>query len=90
MMVASMAYGFLARIALSNGEKGKAAHLVRRFLQACDENGIYEYFKMRKAYDPILSFAMENGIEPAITKQIMDFVGYARKKYTSLHLVVFP
>jgi len=80
MMVASMAYGFLARIALSNGENEKAAHLVRRFLQVCDENGIYEYFRMRKAYDPILSFAMENGIEPAITKQIMDFVGYARKK----------
>lgn len=80
MMVASMAYGFLARIALSNGEKDKAVLLIRRFLQVCDENGIYEYFRMRKAYDPILAFASENGIEPATTKQIMNFVGYECKK----------
>lgn len=80
MMVATMAYGFLARIALANGEHDEAARLTRRFLQLCRENGIYEYFRMRKAYDPILGFALANGIEPDFTQQMAAFAGYKIKK----------
>ena len=80
MMVATMAYGFLSRIALANKDDGQAASLIKRFLQLCDENGIYEYFRMRKAYDPILEFALTHGIEPDITKQMMTFAGYKIKK----------
>lgn len=35
---------------------------------------------MRKAYDPILEFAFDNGIEPDITKQMMEFAGYIPKR----------
>lgn len=80
MMVATMAYGFLARIALENGEKETAAPLVRRFLQLCDFNGIYEYFRMRKAYDPILQFAYDSGIETDFVKRMMEFSGCRAKK----------
>ena len=80
MMVATMAYGFLARIALANGNTEEASRLVGRFLLLCDENGIYEYFRMRTAYDPILAFAAENGIEPKITGQIMRFAGFKTKR----------
>lgn len=80
MMVATMAYGFLARIALDSRNYKEAGSLIKRFLQLCHENGIYEYFRMRKAYDPILEFALDRGIEPGITKQMMDFAGYKVKK----------
>lgn len=80
MMVATMAYGFLARISLANGDKNKAAGLIRRFLQLCDRNGIYEYFRMRTAYDPILQFAYDNGIETDFVKQMMEFSGCRAKK----------
>jgi hypothetical protein len=80
MMIATMAYGFLARIALSKQEDAEASLLIRRFLQLCNENGIYEYFRMRKAYDPILEFAWLHDIETEFTKQMMDFAGYTVKK----------
>ncbi len=93
MMIATMAYGFLARIALSKKEDAEAFRLIRRFLQLCNENGIYEYFRMRKAYDPILEFAWLHGIETEFTKQMMDFAGYTVKKayITTLgSFAVFP
>ena len=93
MMVATMAYGFLARITLAEKDYEKTADLVSRFLQLCDSNGIYEYFRMRKAYDPILQFALDNGIEPDFTKQMMLFSGYeAKKAYVKTlgGLAVFP
>ncbi|MEM5766992.1 MAG: hypothetical protein AAGU32_01645, partial [Bacillota bacterium] len=80
MMVATMAYGFLARISLAEGDKEKTIALARRFLQLCDINGIYEYFRMRKAYDPILQFAYDNGIETDFVKQMMEFSGCRAKK----------
>ena len=80
MMVATMAYGFLARIALANGEKEKAAGLVRRFLQLCDAYGIYEYFRMRSAYNLILQFAYDSGIETDFVKRMMEFSGCRAKK----------
>lgn len=80
MMVATMAYGFLARVALSGKDYEEAARLLKRFLQLCSQNGIYEYFRMRKAYDPLLEFALANGIEPDFTMQMMEFAGYKIKK----------
>lgn len=93
MMVATMAYGFLARIALFNREHTEAVRLIEHFLKLCNANGIYEYFRMRKAYDPILEFAWHHGIETEFTKQMMDFAGYTVKKayITTLgRFAVFP
>ncbi len=89
MMVATMSYGFLSRIALDNRDYDEADRLIRRFLQLCNENGIYEYFRMRTAYDPILEFAYYNGIEPEFTKQMMGFAGYKLKKVHITTLGVF-
>lgn len=80
MLMATCAYGMLVRAAIAMKDHKNAIGLTKRFLQLCDENGIYEYFKMRKAYDPILEFAFDNGIEPAITKRMMEFAGYKTKK----------
>jgi hypothetical protein len=80
MMIATMAYGVLTRIALAGGADEEAARLTRRFLSLCHETGSYEYFRMRKAYDPILEFAYANSIEPEITRQIMEFSGFSPKK----------
>lgn len=80
MMVATLAYGFLARIALERRKYDEAARLIKRFLPLCHENGIYEYFRMKKAYDFILEFAFYNGIEPEITRKIMDFADFKIKK----------
>jgi len=75
-----MAYGMLARAAIAMKDQVQAVFLTKHFLQLCHENGIYEYFRMRKAYDPILEFAFDNEIELDITKQMMDFAGYKLKK----------
>lgn len=80
MMIGTMAYGFLARIALARGNHEQATRLIKRFLLLCYENGSYEFFRMRKAYDPILEFALSNGIEPEITREMMDFAGFTIKK----------
>ncbi len=93
MMISSLAYGLLARIALANGEQDEAARLTRRFLPLCHENGLYEYFRMRKAYDPVLEFALQNGIEPVIMREIMAFSGFQPKRAfitTFGGLSVFP
>lgn len=80
MLIPTMAYGMLARVAIAMKDEEQAVNLTRRFLQLCQENGIYEYFKMRKAYDPILEYAFANGLELDITKKMMDFAGYKLKK----------
>ncbi|MDD3169908.1 MAG: hypothetical protein PHC91_10675, partial [Eubacteriales bacterium] len=80
MLHASLAYGILARAAIEMKEDEKAARLVSRYLKLCADNGVYEYFKMRKAYDPVLEFAYGNGIEPEITKRMMEFARFTPKK----------
>lgn len=80
MLLPTLAYGILARAAITMKNHGQGVYLTKRYLQLCSENGIYEYFRMRKAYDPILEFAYDNGIEPDITKQLMEFAGYQIKK----------
>jgi len=66
-------YGLLEKIILA---------CYRDYLKAGNysENGIYEYFRLRKAYDPVLEFAYDHGIEPEITRQMMEFAGYKAKK----------
>lgn len=80
MLQATLAYGILAKAAVSMNEHKKAAELTRRYLQLCSANGIYEYFRMHKTYDSILEFAYDNGIEPEFTRQMMKFAGYKTKK----------
>lgn len=80
MLIPTMAYGILARAAIAQGDDRQSVQIIRRFLQLCASNGTYEYFNMRRAYDPILKFAYDHQIEPEFTKQMMAFVGYALKK----------
>jgi tetratricopeptide (TPR) repeat protein len=80
MLIPTMAYGILARTAIAMKDHEQSVTLTRRFLQLCYENGIYEYFRMRKAYDAVLAFAFDNGVELDITKQMMEFAGYTPKK----------
>ncbi len=80
MMVGTIAYGFLARIALAKGDNEETPQLIRRFLKLCEENGSYEYFRMHKAYGPILEYALKHGIEPEFTEQMIEFSGCRSKK----------
>ncbi|HBC92707.1 MAG TPA: hypothetical protein DCZ10_07320 [Pelotomaculum sp.] len=70
----------LTRTAIAMKDHEQSIRLTKRFLKLCCENGIYEYFRMRKAYDPVLEFAFDNGIEPAFTEQMMALAGYKTKK----------
>jgi len=76
----SLAYGILARAAIATRDFENAPRLTGRYLKLCSDNGLYEYFRMRKAYDPVLEFAYDNEIEPEITRQMMEFAGYSPKK----------
>ncbi len=80
LLHASLAYGILARVVLETKDYEKATILTGRYLKLCSDNGLYEYFRMRKAYEKVLEFANDNGIEPEFTKQMMEFAGYRSKK----------
>lgn len=76
----SLAYGVLARAAIAANEQEEAVALTSRYLKLCSDNGIYEYFKIRESYDPVLEFAYRNRIEPEFTAQMMVFAGYRIRK----------
>lgn len=93
LLQSTLAYGILSRAAITTGNKEEAVYYTKRYLQLCHGNGIYDYFRARKAYDVILEFAYRNSIEPEITEQIMGFVGYKIKKAyikTFGEFAVFP
>ncbi len=79
MLHPSLAYGILVKAAIETKDYEKATVLTQRYLKLCSDNGLYEYFRMRKAYDQVLEFAYDNGIEPEFTRQMMDFAGYKPK-----------
>ena len=76
----ALAYGILARVSLEKGEQDETGLLTERFLSLCHENGIYEYFRIRKVYDPILEFADKHRIMPEIVKEMREFSGFKAKK----------
>ncbi|MGI6604486.1 MAG: AfsR/SARP family transcriptional regulator [bacterium] len=80
LLHASLAYGVLARAAIATKDYENAMSLVGHYLRLCSDYGILEYFRLRKAYDPVLEFAYYHGIEPKITEQLMEFAGYRPKK----------
>lgn len=80
MLLPTMAYGILARYHIATKNHENTYSVIKRFMQLCNENGAYEYFRMRKAYDPILQFSYDNEIEPEFTKQMIDFSGFKVKK----------
>jgi LuxR family maltose regulon positive regulatory protein len=80
LLHSSLAYGILAIASIATKDYENAVSLTGRYLKLCYDNGIYEYFRLRKAYDPVLEFAYDNGIEPEITRQLMEFAGYRPKK----------
>lgn len=80
MLIPTIAYGVLARAFITMQDHDQAVWLTQRYLQLCSENGIYDFFRMREAYTPILEFALDNGIEPDFTKQMMALAGYKTKK----------
>ena len=80
MLHPSLAYGILVRAAIGANDYEKAVVLTQRYLKLCSNNGLYEYFRMQKAYSPVLEFAYNNGIEPEFTRHMMEFAGYSPKK----------
>jgi hypothetical protein len=66
------------KLARSDGETQKLPSCPA-FLRLCETTGMYEYFKMHRAYDPILQFSYDKGIEKAFVAQMMAFSRYPRK-----------
>lgn len=60
MLHPSLAYGLLARAAIETKDYKMATRLTGLYFKLCSDNGLYEYFRMRKAYDPVLEFAYDN------------------------------
>ena len=80
LLHSSLAYGVLVRTAIETKNHEKAAILTEHYLKLCSDHGLYEYFRLRQAYDPVLEFAYNHGIEPVFTKQMIEFAGYQPKK----------
>lgn len=76
----TLAYGVLARAAIALEQQDNACAYTTRYLRLCAENGIYEYFGARTDYYPVLQFASIHGIEPEITKRLLQFSGFMCKK----------
>jgi hypothetical protein len=47
MLTAAGAHGMFARAAILMKDHAKAVGITRRFLQLCEEKGVYEYFRIR-------------------------------------------
>lgn len=89
----TLAYGILARCCLATGQWEETRTYTALSLRHCAEFGIYEYFRAKNDYGPILQFAYDGGIAPEATKQLMDFAGYKVKKayvQTLGEFAVFP
>jgi len=80
MMIPTIAYGILTGAAIAAKDQARAVRLTTHYLKLCSANGIYDYFKIRKTYGPILEFAFENGIELNFVKEMMALAGYETKK----------
>lgn len=80
MMIPTIAYGILTGVAIAAKDQTRAVRLTTHYLKLCRENGIYDYFKVRKTYGPILEFALDNGIELGFVKEMMALAGYKTKK----------
>ncbi len=76
----TVAYGILSRCYLATGQWAEARSYIALSLRCCVENGIYEYFRAKNDYGPVLQFAYDEAIEPECTKQLMAFAGYKVKK----------
>ena len=93
MLIPTAAYGILARAAIAIQDHDQAMLLTERYLRLCSANGIYDYLRIRRAYGPILEFAMHNGIQPEFTAKMLAFAGYLTKKVyvrTFGGLAIFP
>lgn len=80
LLHSTLSYGVLARAGIITGDTVNADHYTEKYLKLCYELGIYEYFRIRADYDPILNYAYERHIEPEITGFIMEFSGCKTKK----------
>lgn len=80
MMIPTIAYGLLAGISISAKDNAQASALTARYLQLCNQNGIYDFFKVRELYGAILQFALVNGIEIDFAREMLAFAGYKTKK----------
>lgn len=79
MLIPVVAYGILALASVIKQDP-QAVSLTRRFLELCRQHGVYEYFRIRERYGIILQFALNQGIEPDFTEQMMRFSGFTGKK----------
>lgn len=80
MMIPTIAYGLLTGTVISAKDHAQACGLAARYLKLCSDNGIYDYFKIRGLYGPILQFALDHGIESDFAQKMVAFAGYKTKK----------
>ncbi len=74
------AYGVLAIAALERNDAQSLPVYVKKYLSLCSENGLYDHFRLKKLYGPILEYALENNIEKDFVRQMMVKAGYKAKK----------
>lgn len=79
MLGPTISYGDLANISLIKTDFISAAKYIKRYFQLCSKNGIFSGFQALYQ-NPLIKFAIDNEIEPEITKEIIKFSNYKTKK----------
>lgn len=77
LTIPMIAYGELAAIHLREGDESKAGEYTRRFMELSLQYGHRYYFRLKSLFGEVLKFALDRGITPEFTREMLAYGGYA-------------
>ena len=80
MYTVTVSYFMLSRIALIKNDLEAAKIYIKLFFQLCIQNGSFYHLKLKSDITPIIEFALQYGIDPRLTAEIIKHSQYTSKK----------
>jgi hypothetical protein len=76
----ALAYGELAALYLREKDEAKAEECTRRFLEMSLQYGHRSCFRLKSLFGEVLKFALNRGITPEFTREMLEYGGYAAQR----------
>jgi len=76
----TLAYGELAALYLREKDEAKAEECTRRFLELSLQYGHRSCFRLKSLFGEVLKFALNRGITPEFTREMLEYGGYAAQR----------
>ncbi|WP_236860064.1 hypothetical protein [Candidatus Formimonas warabiya] len=77
---ATIAYGRLAAIYLREGDRDAAREYTRRFLELSRQYNHLYYIRFKPLFTSVLKLAVESGITPEFTREMLSYGGYTAER----------